>query len=552
MNSAAGAGDRPHLETLRAEGNHRRGATAQILEEETKVKRRTILQAGAALLALGVSMPVLTQAVLAQDAPTKITMLTLGNKPTNGRLEAMLAKLNERLKTQANAELDLFYVEWADWQTQYNIQLLSGDDNVDLVATATDWLFGWENAGKGAFLPLSEDMLKAHAPKTWAQVDAKGHWDLTKLADGKIYFMPEDNYTQYTNHGFFYRGDWAKAAGIADGEIKKFEDFTTYFQWVKQNKPDAYPWDVAGANDAALTGYIQGHSDFQTIQQVSAGNYYPFQTTAAHPYTVGSWYMDGDALIQAAELAKKWNDIGVWREDALNYDGDTREELYAGLSGTDQHHTQTFVNDIVHNMNEKQPGSDPKFFYWGEENGNFFKDILTHGAMAVSANSKHPEKALEVYDLIRNDKEDYMLFNYGIEGVDYVMSPDGVLSYPAGYDSSTDSLGTDYWWGRMDEFEPKRTTDAPNKADIIASLNKVAKDYPYSTLLINKTDIDPTLAAMSAVLSEYIPQLQYGKFDDPAAAVAEMRQKLKDAGYDDARASIQADMDAWAKARGLE
>ncbi len=82
----------------------------------------------------------------------------------------------------------------------------------------------------------------------------------------------------------------------------------------------------------------------------------------------------------------------MWREDALNYDGDTREELYAGLSGADQHHTQTFVNDIVHNMNEKQPGSDPKFFYWGEENGNFFKDIATHGAMAVSANSKNPTR----------------------------------------------------------------------------------------------------------------------------------------------------------------
>ena len=97
-------------------------------------------------------------------------------------------------------------------------------------------------------------MLQANAPKTWAQVDADGHWDLTKLPDGKIYFMPEDNYTQYTNHGFFYRGDWAKEAGFENGEITKFEDFTKYFEWVKANKPDAYPWDVAGASEAPLTG----------------------------------------------------------------------------------------------------------------------------------------------------------------------------------------------------------------------------------------------------------------------------------------------------------
>ena len=117
---------------------------------------------------------------------------------------------------------------------------------------------------------------------------------------------------------------------------------------------------------------------------------------------------------------------------------------------------------------------------------------------------------------------------------------------------STMDLGTNYWWGRMDEFEPVRTTDAPNKAEVIAELDAVAKDYPYSTLIINKPMVESTLAAMAGVLSEYIPQLQYGKFEDPAAAVAEMRQKLTDVGYEEARAAIQADVDAWAAERGLK
>ncbi|WP_395819455.1 ABC transporter substrate-binding protein, partial [Devosia sp.] len=316
------------------------------------MKRRTIVRLGAALLALGVSGSALVAGVQAQDAPTEITMLTLGNKPTNGRLEAMLEKLNERLLQQANAKLDLFYIEWADWQTQYNVQLLSGDDNVDLIATATDWLFGWENAEKGAFLPLSEEMLKAHAPKTWAQVEADGHWDLTKL-NGRIYFMPEDNYTQYTNHGFFYRGDWAREAGFENGEITKFEDFTKYFEWVKANKPDVYPWDASNSasKDLVLSAYVQNNTDLQTLQQVTAGNFFIYQTRAADPYKITSYLIEGDELLAAAELAKKWNEIGVWREDAMNYDGETREEFYAGRSGADQHHTQTYLTQIVDNMN---------------------------------------------------------------------------------------------------------------------------------------------------------------------------------------------------------
>jgi len=517
------------------------------------MRRRTV-KAAAAVAALGMSVAALAACSGGGDdggdgggAPTEITMLVLGDKPTNGRLEAMLEQLNERLIEQANATLDLYYIEWADWQTQYNVQLLSGDDNVDLITTATDWLFAWENAEKGAFLPLSPEMLQEFAPQTWEQVDSEGHWEVTKLDDGEIYFIPEDNFTQWTNHGFFYRGDWATQAGFADGEITAFEDFTTYFQWVKDNVPDAYPWDVAGANEAALTGYLQGHTELQTIQQVSAGNYYPFHTPESDPNTVTSWYMEGDELLEAAELAQEWNEMGVWREDALNYDGDTREQLYAGLSGVDQHHTQTFTGAVYDNLATKQPGSDPRFFYWGQENGNYFRDILTHGAMAVSANSSNPEKALEVYELIRNDEECYRLLNFGIEGTDYIVTDDGFLDFPEGYDSSTDGLGANFWGGRMDEYELPRVTDAPNRQELFDQLDADAKDYPYSTLLINKDPIDPTLAAMGSVFSEYIPQLQYGKFADPEAAIEEMRQKLLDAGYQDALASVQADLDAWAQ-----
>ena len=509
---------------------------------------RRSIRAGAAALVLGLGA--LAACSGGDDggggeggAPTEITMLVLGDKPTNGRLEDMLVELNEILVEEANATLDLYYIEWADWQTQYNVQLLSGDSNVDLITTATDWLFAWENADKGAFLPLSEEMLQEYAPNTWAQVDAEGHWEVTKL-DGEIYFIPEDNYTQWTNHGFFYRGDWATEAGFADGEITRFEDFTTYFQWVKDNVPEAYPWDVAGANEAPLTGYLAGHTDLQTIQQVTAGNYFPFHTHESDPSTVTSWYMEGDELLEAAELAAEWNEIGVWREDALNYDGDTRELLYSGLSGADQHHTQTFVTGIYDNLSTRQPDSDPKFFYWGYENGNYFRDILTHGAMAVSANSANPEKALEVYDIVRNNEEAYRLLNYGIEGVDYLVTDDGYLDRPEGWDASTDSLGSNFWGGRMDEYELPSVTEYPDKDELYAELDAAAKDYPYETLIVDQNALSPYLAAMGSVLSEYIPQLQYGKFADPAAAIEEMRQKLRDAGYEEALALVQADLDA--------
>ncbi|MBM7708221.1 DUF3502 domain-containing protein [Enterococcus lemanii] len=483
--------------------------------------------------------------------PTNVTMLVLGDKPTNGRLENMLDVLNEKLTDKVNATLDLHYVEWADWQTQYNVELLSGDGSVDLITTATDWLYGWENAQKGAFLPLTEEILKENAPKTWEQVSADGNWDLTKLEDGNIYFVPEDSYTQYTNHGFFYRGDWAKEAGLANGEVTKFDDLTKYFEYVLANKEDVVPWETnnpAGAIDA----YVKGNYDYRTLIGVNVGNYEMWQTTASEPYKITSYLMEGDALKKAAAEAKKWNDMGVWREDVLNFTGDSRDLFYNGQAAVDQHHTQTFLSQIVYNMGTKQPGSDVKMYYYGQENNNIARDLKTHGAMAISASSKNPEVALQVYDLLRNDEECYRLINYGIEEVDYVVTEDGKLDYPEGYDPSTDGLGSNFWAGRMDKFELDKATDAPNKAEIYAALDEISHNYEFENLIFNKDTIESSQSAMASVLSTYMPQLQAGKFADPSAEIDKMREELKTAGYEEVLASLQADMDAFVQQQGLK
>ena len=81
----------------------------------------------------------------------KVTMLVLGNKPTNGRMQAALAEENKLLNKKINAEISLQYIEWTDWQTKYQLALASGDSSIDLITTATDWLYAWQSAKKGTF-----------------------------------------------------------------------------------------------------------------------------------------------------------------------------------------------------------------------------------------------------------------------------------------------------------------------------------------------------------------------------------------------------------------
>lgn len=155
----------------------------------------------------------------------------------------MLEKLNERLTKLVNAELVIYYIPWNNYQTNYNLKLAEKDGSIDLIGTATDWLDAWKNASLGNFMPLSDDMLKKYAPKTWESV-SKEHWDVCRM-NGSIYLMPEDNYTQWTNHGFMYRLDWARQAGL--NGVHSWEDLTKYLSFVKENK-GVIPWDSDGSS----------------------------------------------------------------------------------------------------------------------------------------------------------------------------------------------------------------------------------------------------------------------------------------------------------------
>lgn len=479
-----------------------------------------------------------------------VKFVVMGNKPTNGRAASAIEKINVILKEKVNAELEVQYVEWADWQTQYNLLLASGDDSLDLITTATDWLDAWPNSKKGSFLPLTEEMLMKYAPKTWESVPAE-NWEECKL-EGQIFLIPEDNYAQYTNHGMFYRGDWAKEFGL--GQINNFEDLGKYFQGVVDNKTDVIPWDVSGtaANGNALaSGYVNSTTSNITIDGIPIGLSGLFYGKSKDDiYTLTSPYMEGTTFEDFGVMMKAWGDAGYWREDVLNYTGETRDLMYAGQSGADQHHSQTYYTTVRPLMDQKQPGSDVQMFPFSEPSKNLVKIVNTHGALAIGANSKHPERALMVYDLIRNDEEIYRLYNYGIEGVDYIVTADGKLDRPEGWDKSKDSLDTNYWCGRNDDLELNDVTWWSGKDDMIANYKTYEISYPYGKLIIDTSKIETQIAAMADVCGNYIPSIAFGKVEDPAAAVAAFREELKAAGYQEVFDEVQSQLSAYKASEG--
>ncbi|MBO5033250.1 MAG: DUF3502 domain-containing protein [Lachnospiraceae bacterium] len=480
-----------------------------------------------------------------------ITYMTTGETPTGTKekYDEMMTELNKILTEKVNAELQIYFISWTDYLSNYNLTLAQMDGTVDLVGTASDWLDAWPNAKNGAFLELSEDMLKTYAPKTWESVPAED-WEMCKY-NGEIYLMPEDNYAQWTNHGFIYRLDWAKEAGLTDG-VKSWEDMTTYFKYVKEAYPDIIPWDSNGDSYVQLSsGWIASHSDFVPVDGINAGGMWG--GTREDLYTLYSPFVtDTDSLVEFAKMMKEWDEIGVWQTDVLNNKASTnRDDYRVGTVAAEQHHTQTWTDLVSHTAANKiyddDPDAESGFFYFGEETGNVTALSITHGAMAVSAGSKNPERALMVYDLLRNDPECYKLLCYGIEGVSYEITEDGLRDTPDGYNNDTDNINgtTNFWWGRNDDLEIRAADRDWDKIDALYDeYDSIKIEYPYGQFVAEVDNIKSQISNINEIHTNYMKQIAYGKYQGTAEEiVAEYQEALKAAGIDEVTAELQRQFD---------
>ncbi len=472
----------------------------------------------------------------------KIVYMTTGDRPSNSSTKEMLAKLNKILTEKVNAELEIHYIPWTNYLTNYNLTLATMDGTVDLVGTSSDWLDAWKNSKNGVFFELPESALQKYAPKTWNSVP-KEHWDMCKY-NGHIYLMPEDNYTQWINHGFVYRGDWAREAGFANG-VHSWEDLTEYLRWVKANKPGVIPWDSNGAwSTYHAEGYIQSKTDYVALEGIDS--FFMYGVSRHDLKTIYSPFLEGRELVDYAKMMKEWDKMGVWKTDVLNNTSSNRDEFYLGQTAMDQSNTQTWYTSVRPEMDTRQPGSDVLFFWFGEESGNVTAMTITHGAMAISAGSKNPARALAVYDLLRNDKECYDLMNYGILGNQYILVEKDGETYrdrPEGFDYKK-SIVTNFWWGRNYDLEIRDINSAWDKYDEIAAVyDKVKIPYPYGQIVWEVDSIRAELSNISDVWANYMGRICYGKFEDADRFVAEFRTALWKAGINKVITELQRQLD---------
>ena len=103
-------------------------------------------------------------------------------------------------------------------------------------------------------------------------------------------------------------------------------------------------------------GYIISNTDYVDVRVNTGRHKVLWGKSFEEPFELVAPVFE-DLFVEYAKMMKDWDEAGVWRKDVLNFEGDTRANLRAGQSASDQHHSNTYRYLRVE-MDELIPGSD--------------------------------------------------------------------------------------------------------------------------------------------------------------------------------------------------
>ena len=468
-------------------------------------------------------------ASMAQDLP-EITYSFPGGTPTD--LQAVQDAINAIVAPQIGATVKINPIDWGSYDQKMKLAFAAGE-TCDAVFTA-QWINNYnQNITNGNLMAL-DDLLPSVTPKLWASL-APVVWDGTKV-NGKIYQVVSE-LMWAKNFGFYVRKDMAEKYKLDVNSIKTYADLQPFLDQIKQNEPDMVPayleqqafGEVNLVNIAGYDGSIDGNGGAFGVIKADDKDLKVLPAAFIPEYQ------------QSVELQRQFYNAGYFPHDLLSRD-DTDAEMRAGKFAVQ-------MTRVI------KPGSESEEsgLYGGDWIGkglatNYYvtTDSVTAG-FGICATSQHPNETLKFLELLHTNQDVYNLLAHGIEGKhwEFVDKANKVIGFPAGVTAANSPYNPAQGWMWGNQFLEYYLS--PAQIGTWEATKKINDASVGSTALgftLNPDPIKNELAALSAVHSQYGLPLETGLVD-PATALPEYQQKLKDAGLDTVITEIQKQLDAW-------
>lgn len=460
----------------------------------------------------------------------KLKMIFVGPKPVD--YDSVFAEINKILKEKINATVEGEFLDWSDWAQKYPLKL-AADEDFDLIYSA-NWAGYNDQALKGGFLELTDELLTKYMPQTWAAM-SEVSWDQAKV-NGKLYMVPQ-NRGESVEKLILYREDLRKKYNLA--EINSPESYATYLKTIAQNEKGITPFTPE-------TGDWKFHNlDRILLKQQNEWNMFDLDLPFAFKLTDEKGQLFNvyetqefkDLLVYYKDLA----DNNAWSKNVLNSKNDHQADFKAGKTASITHNNGT-LGSLKALMEQE---NSPYEVALADINPDKKKSVAisTQNGTSIHATSKNAERSLMFIDLMQNDKELHDLMMYGISGVHYDAVGDN--KYKA-LEKNPNFTGFSNWnfnspLNRDNEAFPQEVSDLINGWEA----NGQVYHYSLETFVFDNSKVKTEIANVGNVMLRYAIPLEYGVIKDIDKGLADLNKQLDSAGIDKIQTELQAQIDAF-------
>ncbi|NJP41105.1 DUF3502 domain-containing protein [Oscillospiraceae bacterium HV4-5-C5C] len=447
----------------------------------------------------------------------------------------VLAKINEKLKADLNATLEIKYIGWSDVSTKYPLLFTSGESFDMTHASPTAAVSYFTLASQDVLVDITDDL---DAVPTLKSTIPQETWDTTKYKD-RIYGVPT-LYSEFTPYGFAYRTDLLEKYGLS--KIDSLDSMEAYMKAVVANE-DFAPLNGNTADAVNLYRMFVGSTDqWLTAPGIPEDQLSLVATDASATDIIDPAFTD--EFEAWAEKMKDWADQGFWPQDVMASQTSAKDNLLNGISAG----YITHMPDWTGNYGAEETSLPGVYVDWWSptvDNGKIVKKPGVDNSTAISVTSEHPIRALKVIEKFMTDESYYDLLQYGIEGREYEIV-DGKVQKPASYNDQTDAYGVSAWSLRSDALNIPLASEDPVRYDLINEWKKTAIASPFAGFTFDPTNVSTELSSIANVNANLGTQLMLGKTqDDVKTAVENYRQQLKDAGVDKVIEEVKTQYEAF-------
>lgn len=456
-----------------------------------------------------------------------VMMFPAGSTPRD--LPLVQAAINAYIFPLLDAAVELRPVDMGGWWDKTNL-MFAKNEQIDLLFTA-GWMRFGDEVAKGRFLPLSE-LLPLYGDAITSVLDPS-IVEAGKI-NGQIYGIAV-NKEFAASKGIVMRKDLVEKYDIDLSKVDQLSDLTPILRTIKDNEPGMVPLQ-AGADRSPFTFMMQ----YGLFDMLGDG---PGVLDRESPAPIVVNMVQTPQFEAYAKLMHEWNKAGYLNPDAAFAKDYEFEAVKAGSAFA---YAESF-----------KPGFDMQA---SRDTGMPMVTVpltapytttadTTSAMFAIPRTSKHPEKAMQLLNLLYADQKLLNLLDWGIEGKHYAMKGEGIIDYPPGVDAKTTGYNLNQPWmfgNQMNSY--LWANENPKLWEEYKAFNAQAEPSLALGFVFNPDPVKNEIAACGNVDQMFGPAINSGAVD-PAVVLPMYREKLRAAGADAVIREKQRQLDAWIESR---